>query len=593
MRRRAVLAVLALAVAALGACTEPAAAPSPTTGLTALPYQDPGLPVAERVADLMERMDLADKVGQMTQGERNGVRPADVTALRLGSVFGGGNSIPGNGTADAWADTVDAYQAAAAETPLGIPLLYGTDAVHGHNNLAGATVFPHNIALGAAGSPELVDQIARATAEEAHATGVNWAFAPCLAVVQDTRWGRSYESFGADPALVSSLTTAVAGLQDEGVLATGKHYVGDGGTSGGVDRGDTQVSEEVLRDVHLAPYAAAVEQGVGSVMVSFSSVNGEPMHGHRRLITDVLKNELRFAGFVVTDWAGIDLLDGEPGFTRDEVVTAVNAGVDMVMVPQDTARFVELLTAAVEAGEVPMARVDDAVRRILTVKVGMGLLERTGPVDRALADQVGSAEHRELAREAVAASLVVLANDGVLPLAADARVLVTGSNADDIGNQVGGWTMSWQGSSGDVIEGTTILEGLRDALGADSVTWSASGAGAAGHDVAVAVVGEEPYAEWEGDRPDGVALSPADEAVLDRLRAAGVPTVLVVVSGRPVDLAGQAWTAATVAAWLPGSEGAGVADVLTGAVGPSGRLPVPWGDLPVGYAWEGAWETQG
>lgn len=588
--RRAVAAPAAL-LAALGlvaGCTGPEPTPTPTptgTGDVA-PYLDPGLPVAERVEDLLGRMTLADKVGQMTQGERSVVTPADVTALRLGSVFGGGDSMPGDGSVATWSETVAGYQAAAAATPLRIPLLYGTDAVHGHNNLDGATLFPHNIGLGAAGDPDLVERVARATAQQAHATGVNWVFGPCVAVVQDTRWGRTYESFGADPDLVSALTTAVTGLQAEGVLATAKHYVGDGGTVGGVDRGDTPGTE--VSRVHLAPYAAAVERGVGSVMVSFSSVDGEPMHAHRRLVTDVLKGDLGFDGFVVSDWAGIDLLDGEPGFTRDEVVASVLAGVDMVMVPQDPWRFVELLTEAVADGEVPQERIDDAVRRILTVKIGMGLFE-ADPVDPSAADAVGSPEHRALAREAVAASLVVLDNDGTLPLADGARVLVTGSNADDVGHQVGGWSMSWQGSSGDVLPGTTVLDGLRDALGADAVTWSADGTGAAGHDVAIAVVGEEPYAEWLGDRPDGARLGEQDEAVLARLRESGVPTVVVVVSGRPVDLGAHAWAAATVAAWLPGTEGAGVADVLTGAVAPSGRLPVPWGDRLVGYAWAGAW----
>src|SRR5690554_2515627 len=306
--RRAVAAPAAL-LAALGlvaGCTGPEPTPTPTptgTGDVA-PYLDPGLPVAERVEDLLGRMTLADKVGQMTQGERSVVTPADVTALRLGSVFGGGDSMPGDGSVATWSETVAGYQAAAAATPLRIPLLYGTDAVHGHNNLDGATLFPHNIGLGAAGDPDLVERVARATAREAHATGVNWVFGPCVAVVQDTRWGRTYESFGADPDLVSALTTAVTGLQAEGVLATAKHYVGDGGTVGGVDRGDTPGTE--VSRVHLAPYAAAVERGVGSVMVSFSSVDGEPMHAHRRLVTDVLKGDLGFDGFVVSDWAGID-----------------------------------------------------------------------------------------------------------------------------------------------------------------------------------------------------------------------------------------------------------------------------------------------
>lgn len=578
------LAALTGALGALAGCTpsDPTTpSPTPSHGADArAPYLDATLPTTERVDDLLARMDLADKVGQMTQGERGSVSVGEVTALRLGSVFSGGGSTPQPNTPEGWATMMDTLQEAAAATPLGIPLLYGVDATHGHQLLHGATVFPQNIGLGAAGDPGLAEEVARATAAEVRATGVNWTFAPCVAVVQDTRWGRSYESFGSDPALVAAMTSTVTGFQDEGVLATAKHYVADGGTAGGVDQGDAQLSEAELRAVHLPPYEAAVERGVGTVMVSFSSWNGEKLHGHDEAVTGILKDELGFPGFVVSDWAGIDQLDGEPDFTRAEIVDAVNAGIDMAMVPSDAPRFVELLTAAVEDGEIAMSRVDDAVRRILTVKMELGLFE-AGPVDRSLADQVGSAEHRALARRAVAASQVVLSNDGTLPLAEGASVLVTGSNADDMGNQAGGWTITWQGASGDTIPGTTILDGLAEVRDVD---YSLDGSGAQGHDVAVAVVGETPYAEFEGDRPDGVVLSEADEAVLDRLRASGVPTVLVVVSGRPMDLSEHLpWVSAAVASWLPGTAGEGVADVLTGAVPASGRLPVPWGDLPVGH----------
>ena len=582
----AALTAVGVAAAVLAGCTAPdPARPSPTPsdgrdGRADAAYLDESLPVQERVDDLLARMDLADKVGQMTQAERGAVSPADVTALRLGSVFSGGGSAPEPNTPEGWADMVDELQTAASATPLGIPLLYGVDATHGHQLLHGATVFPQNIGLGAAGDPRLTEDVARATAAEMLATGANWTFAPCVAVVQDTRWGRSYESFGSDPALVSAMTSTVTGFQEAGVLATAKHYVADGGTTDGVDQGDARLTEAELRAVHLPPYGAAVDRGVGSVMVSFSSWNGEKLHGHDEAVTGILKEELGFPGFVVSDWAGIDQLDGEPDFTRAEVVDAINAGIDMAMVPVDAPRFVAFLTEAVEAGEVPMARVDDAVRRILTVKMELGLFE-AGPVDRSLADQVGSAEHRALARRAVAASQVVLADDGVLPLAEGASVLVTGSNADDMGNQAGGWTMTWQGASGDIIPGTTVLEGLAEVRDVDH---SPDGSGAEGHDVAIAVVGETPYAEFEGDRPEGVRLSAEDEAVLDRLRASGVPTVLVVVSGRPMDISEHLpWVSAAVAAWLPGTAGEGVADVLTGAVPATGRLPVPWGDFPVGH----------
>ena len=595
VRRRLVVGALALGLAA--GCTAPPApqpTPEPTSAeapnTDAPPYLDPARPVAERVADLLGRMTLAEKAGQMVQGERGNVSPAEVTEYFLGSVLSGGGSAPEPNTPAGWADMVDGFQEAALATRLGIPILYGTDAVHGNNNLADATVFPHNIGLGAAGDPDLVERIGRATALETAAAGARWTFAPCLCVVQDTRWGRSYESFSSDPALVSALTSAVTGLQGErlsadptSVLATAKHFVGDGGTVGGLDQGDTVVDEAELRAVHLAPYVAAIERGVGSVMVSFSSWQGVKLHGHRYLITDVLKGELGFEGFVVSDWNGIDQIDGQGGTTRAEVVAAIDAGIDMLMSPNTATSVAGDIVRAVEAGELDQTRIDDAVRRILTVKMTMGLFEHPF-TDRSLAGTVGSTEHRALAREAVARSVVVLSDDSVLPLRG--TVLVTGSNADDVGNQSGGWTMTWQGSSGPITTGTTILAGLREVLGAEAVVHSpeARAEDLAGVDVAVAVVGETPYAEFEGDRPDGARLTDADLALVDRLTAAGVPTVLVVVSGRPLDLAGRdAQVSAVVAAWLPGSEGAGVADVLTGAVPATGRLPVAWGDLALGH----------
>src|SRR5690606_12012019 len=427
-------------------------------------YRDPATPTAERVEDLLSHMDLADKIGQMTQGERGQVSPGDAGALRLGSVLSGGASTPQPNTAEAWADMYDAYQEVAVATLLGIPIIYGVDAVHGHNNLPGATIFPHNIGLGATRDPELVERIARATAIEVAATGPTWNFAPCLCVARDDRWGRTYESFSESPDVVSTMASSVTGYQGgtlgaerASVLATAKHCIGDGATTGGTDQGDAIVSEDELRRVHLPPFVAAIERGVGSIMVSFSSWNGEKLHAHEYLLTEVLKDELGFEGFVVSDWAGIDQIDGEPGFTLEEVAAAANAGIDMFMVPQDVASFVVLLTEAAETGLVAAERIDDAVRRILTKKFELGLFEEPF-ADRGLADRIGSAEHRALAREAVASSLVVLKNDGVLPLADGAKILVTGSNADDVGAQAGGWTLTWQGVSGPVPGGTSILE---------------------------------------------------------------------------------------------------------------------------------------
>ncbi|SDB87102.1 beta-glucosidase [Sanguibacter gelidistatuariae] len=592
LSRQAATLALVLAFSALSGCAPEASTPT-TAASSDAPYRDVSLPAGERVEDLLSRMDLADKIGQMTQAERADVTNETVTTLRLGSVLSGGGSSPVPNTPQAWADMYDAFQTAAAHTPLGIPILYGIDAVHGNNALDGATVFPHNIGLGATRDPELVRKIGQATAEEVAAIGIDWTFSPCLCVVRDDRWGRSYESFGEDPALVASMATIITGYQGDtlggsptSILATAKHFIADGGTSGGTDQGDAVLSDAELRATYLPPYRAAVEAGVASVMVSFSSVNGEKVHGSPALLTDLLKGELGFDGIVVSDWNGIDQIDGVAGFDQAEVARAVNAGIDMVMVPTAYATFIADLTAAVEAGDVPMDRIDDAVRRILTKKFELGLFE-SPLTDRSLFATVGSDEHRALAREAVAKSQVMLTNNGGLPIAASSRVLVTGSGSDDLGNQAGGWTITWQGSSGDTIEGTTILEATEDAFAAADAGGTVTArpqmtadsvAEIAGEiDVAIAVVGERPYAEFKGDRPDGVRLTGADVTTLEALRDAGVPTVVVVISGRPIDLGGaERWASAVVAAWLPGSEGAGVTDVLLGTVDPTGTLPVSW-----------------
>ena len=561
---------------------------APTTASAEAPpaYEDPTLPVDDRVEDLLSRMTLDDKIGQMTQVDRSALNPpSDLATYRIGSVLSGGGSVPTPNTPQAWAEMYDSFQRIALSAPLGIPMIYGVDAVHGHNNVRGATIFPHNIGLGATRDPDLVRRIGRATAEEVSGTGVDWTFAPCLCVARNDRWGRTYESFGEKPELPGAMTTLIEGLQGASlgapgsILATAKHYLGDGGTTGGDDQGDTELSEAELRAVHLPPFREAVERGVGSVMVSYSSWNGVKMHGHRYLITDVLKGELGFTGFVVSDWAGIDQLDGREGFTATEVRDAVNAGIDMVMVPHDYRRFIELLRGEVRAGRVPMARIDDANRRILAKKFELGLFENPY-TDRSYTSTVGSAAHRQLAREAVRASQVLLKNSGgVLPLSKSAKVFVAGKNADDIGNQSGGWTITWQGRSGNITPGTTILQGMRSVASDPSrVTYDRHGNGIDGsYDVAVAVVGETPYAEMEGDRPGAMGLDQEDLATLSRLRASGVPVVVVLVSGRPLDIADRLgeWDA-LLAAWLPGTEGAGVADVLYGDHAPTGRLPMTW-----------------
>ncbi len=549
------------------------------------PYLDPAVSVPARVSDLLSRMSLDDKVGQMTQIDRGSISASDVTTYRIGSILSGGGSAPSSNTPTGWADMIDNYQRAALATPLGIPMIYGIDAVHGNNNVYGSTIFPHNIGLGATRDPALVEQVGRAAAEEVTGAGQDWTFAPCLCVARNDRWGRTYESFGETPELVSSMSTIVTGFQgetlggDASVLATAKHYLGDGGTTGGVDQGNTELSEAELRAIHLPPFRAAVERGVGSVMISFSSWNGTKMHGNRYLITDVLKGELGFSGFVVSDWAGIDQLDGARGFTQAEVVSSINAGLDMIMVPDDYRTFIGYLKNAVNSGQIAMSRIDDAVSRILTKKFELGLFEHP-LTDRSYAGTIGSRAHRDLARQAVRESQVLLKNAGsVLPLAkTGGKLFVAGKNADDIGNQSGGWTISWQGSSGNITPGTTILQGIRDAVGSSNVTYSKDGSGIDGsYRAAIAVVGETPYAEGQGDLTGSMSLDAADLATISRLRAAGVPVVVVLVSGRPLDIAAEIgnWDA-LLAAWLPGTEGAGVADVLFGDYNPSGKLPMTW-----------------
>ena len=550
-------------------------------------YKDSWRPVKVRVADLMARMTLDDKLGQMMQAERLGVKsPADVTTSRLGSLLSGGSSQPTPNNAVTWADMYDGFQNAALATPLGIPLIYGVDAVHGHNGLNGATVFPHNIGLGATRDPRLVEKIGRATAEEVSGTGIDWDFAPCLCVARNDRWGRTYESFGEVPQLATEMTSIITGLQGRSlsqpgsILATAKHYVGDGGTTGGVNEGNTEISEQELRAIHLPPFKAAVQRGVGSVMISYSSWNSVKMHAGSYLINDVLKKELGFSGFVISDYNGVDKIDGKSGFTPEEVEASINAGIDMVMVPFEFVKFIDTLRTLVQQGRVPMSRIDDANKRILTKKFELGLFEHP-LTDRKFLNTIGSKQHRDLARQAVRESQVLLKNeDNVLPLAKrHNKIFVAGKSADDMGNQAGGWTVGWQGTSGPVIPGTTILSGIKNTVRPSStVTFAKDGTGIdPSYDVAVAVVGETPYAEGRGDRPQGMGLDATDLATLQKLKDSGVPTVVVLVSGRPLDIAQQLpdW-AGLIESWLPGSEGQGVADVLFGDYNPTGKLPVTW-----------------
>ena len=573
---------LALAVACGGAVAIPGCG-----GATSVAGAPPARADARApdVEALLGRMTLDEKIGQMTQIDRNALAsPGDITEFFLGSILNGGESLPVPNQPVVWADSIDAFQRAALATRLGIPVLYGTDAVHGMGGVRGAVIFPHNVGLGCTRDPALVERVARTTALEVAGAGARWAFAPCIAVPRDERWGRTYEGFGETPALASEMGPAVvrglqqapAGEGDSAVLACAKHFVADGGTTFGKDQGDAAISEAELRAIHLPGYAAAVRAGVGSVMVSYSSWNGVPMHANRHLITDVLKGELGFTGFVVTDWEALNKL---PGDYSQQVEAGINAGIDMVMVPNNYRDFITTMKELVAAGRIPTARIDDAVRRILRQKVRFGLWEHPF-ADRRLTAEIGSAPHREIARQAVRESLVLLKNERhALPLSKTARINVVGAKADDIGAQCGGWTVSWQGKRGATTAGTTILQAIRGAARDPSaVTFSGDAVGpqAARADVNLVVVGEEPYAEGRGDRniPE---LTKADEDLVAEVAAVGKPVVLVLLTGRPLLIGGAFRRADAVAvAWLPGSEGEGVADVLYGDARPTGKLSRTW-----------------
>lgn len=540
---------------------------------------------------IVASMTLDEKVGQMTMAERANASPNDVRNFYLGSILSGGGSAPASNTPTGWADMHDAYQNAALGTRLQIPIIYGIDAVHGHNNVFGATIFPHNIGLGATRDPVLVEEIGRITALEMGVTGIEWNFSPTVAVTRDERWGRSYESFGEDPALQTLLVGGfVRGLQSnpnptERVIGTAKHYIGDGGTLGGVDRGNTVLSEADLRAIHLPGFIEALNNNIRTVMPSYSSWNGVKMHQQSYLINDVLKGELGFEGMIISDWEAVYELSG-PGY-YNQVVQMVNAGVDMGMEPNSWQNWITTLKSAVQNGDIPMSRIDDAVRRILRTKIHAGVFDQP-LADRNLVNSglLGSPAHRAVAREAVRKSQVLLENDGVLPLSKSANIFVAGKNANNIGHQCGGWTIAWQGGSGNITPGTTILQGIQQAVAGNggSVTFSENGTGAAGHDVAVVVIGETPYAEFRGDDPN-LVLDSADITALNNIPS-NIPTVVLLVSGRPLMIADRlpSWNA-FVASWLPGTEGNGVSDVLFGDFDFTGKLPVSWprniGQVPI------------
>jgi beta-glucosidase len=559
---------------------------------------------AQQAKLVLARMSLAEKIGQMTQAELGHLKNYDeIGELFLGSVLSGGGSDPKSGNDLAsWTTAVEACQAASQKTPLRIPLLYGIDAVHGHNNLLDAVIFPHNIGLGCARNPDLVREVSRVTANEVRASAINWTFAPCVTVPQDIRWGRTYEGFSEDPAISAELgEAAVIGLQGHDlsdptrVLGCAKHFVADGGTKAEVrlanwegfgdearlrlDQGDVQIDEATLRKIHLSPYLPAIEAGVGSIMPSYSSWNGVKCSASKELLTDILKEELGFEGFLISDYNAIDQITKD---YKEAIKISVNAGMDMFMVPQKYREFIKLLTELVNEKAVPMERIDDAVLRILQVKAAMGLLDEgvSLTADKELQRTFGSAEHREVARQAVRESIVLFKNENnVLPLSKSAkRIHIAGVAADDIGIQCGGWTVEWQGKAGNVTTGgTTLLSALKSALGNGvEITYSADGTGAEGADLVVAVVGEMPYAEGTGDN-EHLTLPEANQKMLANVEKAELPTVVVLYSGRPLAVADVIDKSdAFVAAWLPGSEGAGIVDVLIGDYAPTGKLSVTW-----------------
>jgi beta-glucosidase len=570
-------------------CSAPSAASTGFYGSAEFPS-----PECRQLADqLLANMTLREKLAQIVQVGNDQLSAADISRHAFGSVLSGGGRGPKDANnPEAWAQMVQEFRAASLKSRPRIPILYGIDAVHGHNNVHGAVIFPHNIGLGASRDPDLVERAARVTAEEVVATGIDWTFAPVLAAARDERWGRTYEAYGEAPELGELLgPAAIRGLQGarlgerpESVLACAKHFLGDGSTALGDDQGDADLDDSGVRQSLLPAYARAIEAGVGSIMVSYSSIRGIKMHCNGPLLTDVLKRELGFNGILVSDWEAIDRL---PGSNDVKFTAALNAGVDMLMHPKAREGILTTLQELVPR-QVSIHRIQDAVRRVLAIKCEQGLFRpgrfQPGPDGKLALDQqrlagVGSAAHRQVAREAVQKSLVLLKNGGnTLPLPKDVRsLLVAGKSAHDLGNQCGGWSITWQGRSGAITSGTTILQGVQQSVSQGTrVVFDATGRAEKGLDAAIVVIGETPYAEYTGDR-DNLSLDPVDVEAVENARAAAAKVVVVLVTGRPLILGAVLDIAdAIVVAWLPGTEGNGVTDVLFGEAPPTGKLPHSW-----------------
>ncbi|KAK4593549.1 hypothetical protein RGQ29_017598 [Quercus rubra] len=573
------------------------------TGYTA--YTDPNQSIRIRIRDLMMRMTLQEKIGQMVQIERANASAEIINKFFIGSVLSGGGSVPApKATAQQWIDAVNDFQKGAMSTRLAIPMIYGIDAVHGHNNVYNATIFPHNVGLGATRDPDLIRRIGSATAREVRATGIPYTFAPCVAVCRDPRWVRCYESYSEDPKIVKMMTEIISGLQGElpnnsyvshpyiegksKVAACAKHYVGDGGTVNGIDENDTIVTPRVLFGIHMPPYYVSIIKGVSTIMVSYSSVNGVKMHANERLVTRFLKKRLHFEGFVISDWQGLDRITSPPhaNYTYS-IQAAILAGIDMVMVPYNYPEFIDGLTDLVNKNVIPMSRIDDAVSRILRVKFTLGLFENP-MADNSLADMLGAQENRDIAREAVRKSLVLLKNGkptyagGFLPLIKkQPKILLVGTHADNLGYQCGGWTIEWQGLSGnDLTIGTTILKGIQETVDPSTEVEFIENPDPAtvrfsSFSYAIVVVGEKPYAETNGDNMDLTLPDPGPSIINNT--CSNIKCVVVVISGRPLVLEPYVESMdGLVAAWLPGTEGKGVAEVLFGDYGFTGKLARTW-----------------
>ncbi|XP_061350509.1 uncharacterized protein LOC133295680 [Gastrolobium bilobum] len=569
-----------------------------------LKYKDPKQPLATRINDLLSRMTLEEKIGQMVQIDRSVANANVMKTNFIGSVLSGGGSEPlPRATAEDWVNMINEFQKGSLASRLGIPMMYGIDAVHGHNNVFNATIFPHNVGLGCTRDPDLAQRIGAATALEVRATGIPYVFAPCIAVCRDPRWGRCYESYSEDPKIVQEMTEIIPGLQGNipanyrkgfpyvggktKVAACAKHFVGDGGTTKGINENNTVIDWHGLLSLHMPGYSDSIIKGVSTVMVSYSSWNGVKMHANRDLVTGFLKNTLKFKGFVISDWQGIDKITTPPDSNYSySVQAAIEAGVDMVMVPYKYDEFIQDLALLVKNNVIPIDRIDDAVERILLVKFTMGLFENP-LADFSLVNELGSQEHRDLAKEAVRKSLVLLKNGKnssapLLPLSKKARkILVAGTHADNLGYQCGGWTIKWQGFSGnDDTRGTTILSAIKSAVDPSAeVVFSENPDGdfvkSNNFEYAIVVVGEPAYAETAGDSATLTMIDPGPNIISNVCGT--VKCVVIIISGRPIVIEPYLSSIdVLVAAWLPGTEGQGVTDVLFGDYAFSGKLARTW-----------------